>query len=276
MNIMLPIGHFKTALSASLTVALLAVNFGMNVASAEAEGRLKLTIGMDYSSGDYGQTDNTQMLYLPFTLKYETFPWGLQLTIPWLSITGSGTVVGGVDGGVVIGGRGQGQGQRRTTESGLGDVVAGASFALDSVWNSGPLVDLIAKVKFATADETRDLGTGENDLSLQADIAKTYGRFTPFATLGYKFMGDPPDLDLNDVLFASAGADYRFHLSLSGGASFEYRESSSLTSTDAEELLGYLNWKLTNRWSVNGYGVMGLTDGSPDSGVGVQLTYLNK
>jgi len=277
--IVMPVKRFKRVLSSLITAALMVANLNMVVASAEDEqkGMLKLTAGVDYSSGDYGQTDDTQMLYLPFTLKYESLPWGLQLTVPWLSIAGSGTVVGGIDGGIVIGGHGaiggHGKRQRQTTESGLGDVVAGVSFALDTLWGFGPLVDLTAKTKFATADETRGLGTGENDYSLQVDIANSYGRFTPFGTLGYKFMGDPPDFDLNDVLFASAGVDYWFHPALSGGVSFDFRESSSLASTDAEELLTYLNWKFTDRWSVNGYGVLGLSDGSPDSAIGVQLTY---
>jgi hypothetical protein len=169
-NVML-LKQFKMVLSSSITAAWVVVNLGIEVANAEDEqkGTLKLTAGVDYSSGDYGQTDDTEILYLPFTLKYESLSWGLQLTVPWLSVTGSGTVVGGIDGGVVIGG--YGRRQARTTESGLGDVVAGVSFALDTLWDSGPLVDLTAKTKFATADEARGLGTGENDFSLQIDIA---------------------------------------------------------------------------------------------------------
>ena len=229
----------------------------------------QMSVGMEYTSGDYGQSQNTDILYVPFSLKYDAFPWSVKLTVPYIRITGPGNVVGGVDGGVVIGD----SSKRRTTEQGMGDTVASVTYALDTWWNTAPIVDLTAKAKIATADEARGLGTGENDYSLQVDIANTYGNTTPFLMVGYKFMGDPEDIDLNNVWFGSVGLDYRLHPLVNVGLSFDTSQATSLVSEDPKELVGYMNWKITKTFSVMGYGVLGFSDGSPDNGLGFQMSY---
>ncbi len=255
-------------------------------------GRLGLSVGMDYSSGDYGHAKDTDILYLPVSLTYEQFPWRAAVTLSYLRITGPGGVIGGGDGGVIVGGGGSSSGNRGGlgggggnqgghrggkrgpgTEQGLGDVVAGLSYALDSRWTLPVALDLIGKVKFATADAEKELGTGENDYALQLDLADNYGRFTPFATVGYRVMGDPPHLDLNDVWFSSLGFDYRLGPSLYGGASFDYRQATSSGAEPVQELLAYLNWEVDSSWSVNGYGVVGFSTASPDAAIGIQLTF---
>ena len=128
-------------------------------------------------------------------------------------------------------------------------------------------------MKFATADAQKELGTGENDYTLQLDLADNYGKFTPFATLGYRIMGDPPDLDLNDVWFSSLGFDYRLSPSLYVGGVFDYRQAISAGAEPMWELMAYLSWEMDGSWELNGYGVAGFSDASPDTAIGLQLTY---
>ena len=258
--------HFLTAIASSITV--LAIMAAPNV-QAEDDPQLNFSVGYDYSTGSYGNTSDTDIHYIPFSLSYKAFPWNLKLTVPYIRITGPGGVVGGVDGGLVIGTGSN----KRMTEQGIGDVVVSTSYALDTLWDSGPFVDLTGKIKFATADEEKGLGTGENDYSLQIDVANTYGQVTPFATLGYKFMGDPSGIELDDIWFGSVGFDYKISSSLNGGVSLDFREATFSGSDDPREAVGYLNWKLSNNLSVMSYGVIGFSDGSPDTGVGLQLTY---
>ena len=263
----------------------LALFFGLDLQAADREsGEFSLSVGMDYSSGDYGLAKETEMRYLPLTLTYERFPWRTAVTLSHLRITGPGGVIGGGDGSVIVGasGKGSGSGGRGgpgggkrglSTEQGLGDIVASLSYALDSLWNLPVALDLIGKVKFATADAEKGLGTGENDYVLQFDIADSYDRFTPFATLGYRAMGDPPDLDLHDVWFSSIGFDYRLSPSLNSGTSFDYRQATSSAAAPQRELVAYLNWKIGGSWSINGYAVVGFSTSSPDAAVGIQLDF---
>jgi len=240
-----------------------------SVSATDSSDSLKFSTGIEYSSGSYGLSSDTDITYIPFSVKYQTFPWSLKLTVPFVRISGPGGVVAGVDGPIVIGGVNE---NKRTTESGLGDVVASAAYSLDSLFETSLLLDLKTKVKLGTANETKGLGTGENDYSIQLDIARKFGKATPFATLGHKVTGDPDSVELNDIWYSSLGLDYKINPSLSSGLSFDYKEATSSTSEDSQEGVAYLNWKVNPKTSVMGYGVAGFSDGSPDNGVGVQVT----
>src|SRR5438067_2246733 len=156
-------------------------------AAVLAEG-LTLGTGFDYTSGKYGTSEKTDILYVPFYGRYETGRGVFRLTVPYIRITGPGNVLGaGADRVTLPGPTGA-----RRTESGLGDVVGSAFYNVLSERN-GPLgLDLGAKVKFGTADETKGLGTGKNDYSLQADFFKPLGATTVFGSLGHRWYGDPP------------------------------------------------------------------------------------
>jgi len=96
---------------------------------------------------------------------------------------------------------------------------------------------------------------------------------TPFVTLGYRFLGDPPGIDLDDVVLFSLGAGYKISDDFSGGLVFDYRQASVATSDDSLELSPYLVWKPFERWGLNVYGIVGLSDGSPNHGGGVQISH---
>ncbi len=111
-------------------------------------GSLKFTTGFDYSSGNYGQPTNTEIWYVPNTIKYNYDAWTMKLTIPYIRITGAGGVIGGGPDGPIVGVPTQ---LVTTTESGLGDVILSGSYTwfLDDL----PSFELTGKVKIPTADE---------------------------------------------------------------------------------------------------------------------------
>lgn len=256
---------YNRILRISVLAALL-----FSVAVSAADGNWKYTTGIDFSSGDYGGDPvDTEITYLPFVAAYTTGQWQFKATVPWVQIKGGGTVVGGGDGGVVIGDGAA----TETTESGLGDIWLGATYSFDDTIGDDIYLDLGAKVKVPTADEDKGLGTGETDYTFQADLFKAMGQLTPFATVAYKIKGDSPGLDLDNVIYLSGGADYRLSDTRHVGASLDYQEAASSRSDDALELFGYLSQKLDQSWSVTIYGYKGLQDGSPDYGVGVQVSY---
>lgn len=257
----------KKVLIAVLSAFIVSI-ISTSVYAQDNSSNLKFSTGFDYSSGSYGLSSDTDIMYIPFSVKYETFPWKLKLTVPYVRITGPGGVVAGADGPIVIGE----STTRRTTEEGLGDVVVYASYSLDSVFKSSLLIDLLGKVKIGTADETKGLGTGENDFSMQMDIAKKIDGLTPFATVGHKVTGDSEELKLKDIWYSSLGVDYKINSALSSGLSFDYKQATTTSSEDSREGIAYLNWKLNSISSIMGYATTGFSDGSPESGLGVQMT----
>jgi len=239
----------------------------------------KLSTGFDQSEGDYGEPTDTTIFYLPVSLGYSRGPWSYKVTIPWIEIEGAGNVIGGGEGGVILpGGQGSrggqgGQNDRVTTESGLGDVWISGTWSVSDIDPNLFFLDLTGKIKLPTADEDKGLGTGELDYTLQAELYKSLGRWTPMATLAYKVKGDPEAATLNNVLYVSAGADYRLNDQRSLGATLDYQEASSSGADNSLELFMYLGQRLSPEWSGSVYTYLGLTDGSPDYGLGLQASY---
>jgi hypothetical protein len=241
--------------------------------SADADNSvLKLTTGAEYTSGDYGGTQAIDEWYIPFTARYIVDNYVFRLTVPFLSVTApEGTIISSVtDGQVILPGTGE-----RTTETSVGDVIAGMTYRdlLNSETSSDIALDLTAKVKLATADEDKGLGTGENDYTVQAELYKFFNRFTSYGILGYKFRGDPPGVDLQDSLLAIVGGYYRLSPSFKAGLDYYYQQASYSDLDDQKELSAFLGYKLSDSQYMRSYLIQGFGNGSPDWGAGVMITF---
>jgi len=230
-----------------------------------ADPGFSLTTGLDYSTGKYGGTESTDMLYIPVTGKYEVDKYTLKLTVPYLQVTGPGNVVRDV-------GQIGPASTTRTKQSGLGDIVVAGTYDMYGGHANGTFVDVTAKIKFGTADEAKGLGTGKNDYALQADLYKTFGKNTVFGTLGYKVMGSPPGVTLNNVFYASLGVGHQYSQETSAGLILDLREKVSATSFAQQELTVYVSHKLGKTWKAQAYALTGFSDGSPDWGAGAMFT----
>ena len=235
--------------------------------------RLTVSTGAEYSSGDFGDDQDTDILYVPLSLKYETDHWFARITVPYIRIEGPGDVVGGTQGTVITG---EPQGGRETDrESGIGDIVTSLTYVVNPRSEGVPIVELTGKVKVPTADEDENLGTGETDYTAQVDLIQSFGRFTPFATLGYRFLGDSSEFDLDDTAFGSVGFSYRATDRTQLGVAFDFRQASTSGTDDPQEAVLFGSVKLSKRLKLSPYVVLGLSDGSPDyaSGFSVSLSY---
>ncbi len=235
-------------------------------------GRFRITTGAEYSSGDYGGDKSVDEWYVPLTAKYLTGPWVLRLTVPYLEVKApTGTVVtGGGGGDVVVPGTGP-----RKTEQGLGDIIAGVTYrdVLNTERSADLAVDLTGKVKFGTADEDKGLGTGENDYTVQTDVYKFIDRFTPYATLGYRYRGDPPGANLDNGWLFALGTMYDLSDRLGWSLDYYFREASVADADDPQELTAGVAYRITRTENLRGYVIKGLSDGSPDWGLGLMVTF---
>jgi hypothetical protein len=234
--------------------------------------RLKASVGYHFSSGDYTGSDNTVIQYVPLVLTADVERWRIQGTIPWLYVSGPPGIIDGPNGPIETDG----------TNDGLGDLLLRGSYLLPlerllpadaPVPGWLPYADLIGLVKFPTASRSDGLGTGEFDFGLDADLTWMVDRWSPFCSLGYRFLGSPPGQHLYDVITASIGTLYRVAPSLSGGALLDYRQPPTAQTGQRLELVPYVSWLFTPPWSLDSYVSIGLANGSPDVGFGSQLGY---
>jgi len=167
------------------------------------------------------------------------------------------------------------QGGSQPEQSGIGDLIMGVAYVFyPEASSSLPAVELSGKIKFGTASRDKGLGTGENDYTLQADISKAFGAFYPFAGVGYRFVGNPPGSDLRDKWLAYAGVSTRISSKLSLGVAYDWSQSTVRTRSDAHELSPFASFKLSRSFAIDPYGVIGLSDNSPDWGLGIQLRFI--
>jgi outer membrane putative beta-barrel porin/alpha-amylase len=238
-------------------------------AASAADGLTTLSVGVDYTTGKYGADTSTDILYVPFTGKYEIGPWTAKLVVPWIHITGPANVVGAPGDTVVIAGANAG----RRTESGLGDVVASAFYNVLNERNAPFGLDLGGKIKLGTADENRGLGTGKNDYSVQADLFKPLGALTPFGSIGYRWYGDPAGVNFKNVVYWSVGTSYKLSQPTTVGVAYDFRPAIVNGGNHVSEATFFVSQKLSQDWKVQVYGVKGFSTGSPDWGAGAVLAY---
>jgi len=234
--------------------------------------RFELKVGAAYEQGDFGTSDTTRSFFVPVALKYLGDRFDVGLTVPFIYLETQEriAVVEGVP-SVVRKDR-----QRDVSASGLGDIVLkGRWFALEDRGPDTYVPGLapFGKIKFPTADEDRSLGTGEADYGLGLEFDKALRGFFLFGDLGYTFIGDPPGQDLRDRPSASLGAGVRLSDTYTLAGLLDWRRALLAGRDDPLELVGILTVRLSPTMALRPNAFVGLTDGSPDFGVGIELSY---
>lgn len=251
-----------------LLFALLTLTLSPLPLSADTlKGDFSLSSGATFTSGEYGSDNTTEMLYIPVTLKYKQDKWKVKLTIPYIKIKGPQNVVreiGQVSQNVLV---------NNATNEGLGDINLSVGYQVFYSPKTKTLLDLTGKVKFGTADENRNLGTGENDFSLALGVYKLLGDFTPYATIGRKLYGDSDRIELDDVFFGSLGLSYKLSQTSSAGVNLYLKEKTASTRSSTRQASAYVSYKLDSDWKLQAYVIGGLSDNTPDLGGGFSLGY---
>jgi hypothetical protein len=221
-------------------------------------------LGYDFSSGKYGGSERTTIHYVPVTTKVERGSWTVHAVFPYLRIDGGEGVVEGPDGPVLV---------DEGVTDGLGDIVFRGAYTVYPWTEWMPWIDLIGRIKLPSADEDDGLGTGEFDYTVETELTQTFAAFTPFASVGYRFQGDPSGIDLRNVWLASVGGMYEITEDWTAGLFLDYRESTTAFSDEQLELVPFIGVDINDTWKASLYAVAGLADGSADGGFGVQVSY---
>ena len=101
------------------TVAVAAVVLASADGTAREPGAdLRISSGVEYSTGKYGGTDDIEELYVPFTFRIGLDRVGLRLTVPYLRVAAPNDTVITDPGTEPLPGSGA-----SVTEGGLGDAV---------------------------------------------------------------------------------------------------------------------------------------------------------
>jgi hypothetical protein len=245
--------------TAGFTALRLPVPEPPNVGARSVRGLRRLTVsaGIGYSTGEYGDRPDAQILALPLSLRYQRGPWTTRVSVPLVQIRERGTLRNGS--------------RIASTERGMGDIVASASYAFSPWSDTAPTIALTGKLKLPTADE--GLGSERFEYTTELELSRTYfNRFTPYLELGYLVRERTSGEDGN-LLLGSFGFSYGVTPRLTLGLAHDVRERSREGLEAVRELVPSASIVLSKQTRLGLYGVLGLSDASPDFGGGVTLSY---
>jgi hypothetical protein len=251
--------------------AMAAAIFAAGAAQA-AEPTFRFSTGVDYSSGDYGEREDTEVVYAPFTARATYGRWTFRATVPFLSITGPADVIvidegaGGETGGA------PGVGPR-TTRSGVGDTTLAATYSMNRLRGTRAYLDLSGRLRLPTGNEETGLGVGAIDTGLNAELGWDGRKGGAYVNLGRRFLGDSERFSREDGWTTSVGGWVNASSKIEVGSYYSWREASLRNGTDPQELGAYLGYRVNRQWRVQLTGYKGLSEGSPDLGAGLSFSY---
>jgi len=239
---------------------------GFLILAAVAHAEVSLHSGFDYSSGDYGQSLSTQIITVPVAVAYTVNRTTWELGWSYVRIDGPGDVVPGV-----------GRFSRRarlskTVQQGLGDLTLGVAHAFAVPEGRRWSWTVAAELKFGTADADKFLGTGKDDFAMRTEWSYEAGAFTPFATLGYRWLGNPAGSDLRDHAFGTVGISWACSELTTLGLFADWAAKNAADGETSSSFTLSVSRALGAKWTGQLYGMLGNSDATADYSLGVGVS----
>ncbi len=96
-------------------------------ASASNRGAWSLSSGISFSRGDYGEVVDTEVVSVPVSLRYRRGNWRFKVTLPWVHISGPGSLIQTPEGRDSGSGGDDFGGSQTSSNSGSGSSGSGTS-----------------------------------------------------------------------------------------------------------------------------------------------------
>lgn len=197
----------------------------VSLSQSGISGTWSINGGVQYLNGNYIYTTSTSTYYLSGGIRYQSNRWNAGISVPVIAqnndlISGSGGMFlpsghnhqggsGGMGGGHHGGGM-MGGGRVATDDVasqfqfGMGDVYLSGQYQLlgnessNFFTNRRPSIAISAQIKFPTASETPDYGTGEFDYGMSINLSQRWKNYVGFLDAGYWLLGDTPQINYKD------------------------------------------------------------------------------
>ena len=155
-------------------------------------------------------------------------------------------------------------------ETDVGDLVLAAKWQVVESCPLGARHALAPSVKFPTADDQKDLGSGKTDYDLSWIISRSLGdKAGAHINLGYSWIGGPDD----DVAHYGLALDYQISDAVQWvGEAFAEKETSGGTDTLAQFNAGF-RWNPLDSLTVDAAAGSKLSDEGPDFIATLGLTW---
>ncbi len=241
-------------------------------APAIADTRVSFASGVNYSSGDYGETIDTEVVSVPLSARLITDNWSFGVATSYQSITGPADVADTTDGG---GGGGGATIARQGTEQGLGDTTLSATHSFRRLGGSRAYFDLGVRVRVPTGDEDKGLGVGATDYTLGAELGNSSAAGGGYISAGRRFLGDRDGSasPREDGWQGGVGGWLRAGENTRVGASYWWREATFAGGEQPSGVSAYVSYRLNDDLRLSVSGGAGLSEAAADYMAGIRLIW---
>jgi hypothetical protein len=249
----------------SLAGRVMAVASGMVVAApapateAPADTHWDIQLATEWSRGHYGEAEATRLRNTSLVLRRRMGRLTAEMEAPWLRIDTEGQPAS-LPGSVGTG---------PNPAEGLGDVWLKMSWAMQAFDDDTPGIDLTLKVKTATGDLNKGLGSGGTDVALQwAGTASLSTSTRLFGHLGWRRTGDVKGYaPYRDPWYAELGVQAVQFNPVDFGAYYSTRQAIGRLGP-LKELTAFCGWRHESR-KMQVYVTRGFANASPQWAAGL-------
>lgn len=225
------------------------------------------SLGGYYSSGDYGADretfrEDTRIYSVPFSLQARQWPWSVKLATSYVKLLSNEVITGGGT-------------ERETvtkTEAGVGDTL----FTVSHGWLSNTSKTLYSsawlKIKIPTADEAKDLGSGEFDFEPGFSLSQR-ANWSPFIRLSFRWRGDSNETNYNHQWKTVIGLSHKLNTQWLLSGFISSRQASTQRGSTATSAYLSFRYQINQVWRVTPYVSYGLATGSPAYAIGWNVNY---
>lgn len=235
------------------------------------EDELSFLTGLEYEEADYGTSDTTSLWRVPISFSYRHTNFGISASMPLLSASSDGDV--NVSNKTAIKTVTPTFRKGQNSEFGIGDITLSGSLYITPDVRDEISYRLTGIVKFGTADETKGLGTGQDDFLIEGGVVKYLDEYTLSGTLGYEFSGDSPDFEYNNVLYGTVGLAKQLAMQRQIGTYLYISEALTAGADGPLEVAVFYTQPASKTRNIYLFLAKGLSDGSPDFSLGGSMQF---
>jgi hypothetical protein len=247
---------------------LVAASFLTMTGVARAETALSFATGVEYSSGEYGSEETTEVVAVPFAVRLTVDEWTFRASSSYLDVTGPADISeDGESGGSAF--------VRDSSERGFGDTTLSLERAFRRIGGSHAYAAITARVRLPTGDEEKGLGVGTVDYALLGEVGISNDLGGAYVSAGYRFVGERDNgPERKDGMLAGIAAWLPVGNRMRVGAFGNWRQASVEGNDDPATAGAYVSYRMAERLRVTFTATGGLSDASPAYIAGVRFNWL--
>lgn len=123
--------------------------------SSSSAGSFRLNTGVSYSSGEYGELEDTEVIAVPVSLTYKTDGFKFRVSVPWININGPGSLLSTPEGRDTLfsnSGSGSNNSGSGSSNSGSGSSNSGSGSSSSGSGSGGSEVEVEDAVEVVDDD----------------------------------------------------------------------------------------------------------------------------